>query len=272
MQPYNGGYQYAQYAAAPYSNNNSNNNNNNSSSSNSKYITAIIVFLIVLCVAVLAYLLLSNTSSSGNNGGTTSRSTTIPPPALLISALYVADNSTRSTQLNLTWPAAAGYTNYQVTWDTSITLNSNNVKNQIVQVATELMISGLTANIQYYFQVEVLDTAGNVVSNAAATCSQATYDSLTVFTCTNIYSTELQFSWSTYTDAIDYVLFACTDPNNVVATLLYGQNLSTTTGQLVNLTASTTYYVFVYADTANGRAACASLTQATNSIPAPTSS
>jgi len=165
--------------------------------------TILIVILVFLLVAVLVVVAVQPSVSGSNNGSASGTTSSVATGT--IAYLTIADNSVRDTQVQLTWANCTnGYTNYQLIYSTTSPPSSSNGTVIVVNNATTTTIATLTPVTTYYFLVQALDSDSNIVEGSQVVSTQQTTDSLSGLMVQFQYSTQLNVSWNTYTNALQY--------------------------------------------------------------------
>ena len=170
-------------------------------------------------------------------------------------------NGTINAPVNLTlsWGASSGVTSYEFCYDTT---NDNACTTWVTNgTATSKLMSGLSPNTTYYWQVRAINTIGTTYSNASSTAfwsfTTTTAGSLpgnfNKFLPANLSSglpTALTFSWGSSSGATSYAY--CYDKtNDNTCSNWIGIGMATS-AMLSDLSLNTTYYWHVRAINASG--------------------
>ena len=181
---------------------------------------------------------------------------TVPLPPTGLTASTVS-----TSQINLSWAASTGATNYNV-------LRSTTSGGPYTSIATALSTSYsntvLTAGTTYYYVVQGVNSAGASVNSnqASATTIAAAPTGLTAST---VSTSQINLSWTASTGATNYIVLRSTTsggPYAQVASSVTSSSYSDT-----GLTASTTFYYVVQAAEAGGTSANSTQASATTQVP-----
>lgn len=171
------------------------------------------------------------------------------------------------TTMTLSWTGTPGAASYQL-------LQAFASSGPFFQAAlthgsvTTALVSGLTPNATYYFQVRAIDSAGNQSppSNTVSGTAGSTLAAPTGLTVVNTTGTTVMLQWATSTGAVSYRVFqalSATDTFTPVGTVSFPFN---TSAIVTGLTPGATYYFQVRAVSGNGTVSLASNTASATTL------
>jgi phosphodiesterase/alkaline phosphatase D-like protein len=206
-----------------------------------------------------------------NASGASANSNTISQLLIPAAPTATAATSVTATSFTANWGSVTGATGYRLDVSTASDFSSfvSGYSNLAV-AGTSQSVTGLTSGVTYYYRVRAEDATGT--SANSNTISQQTTSSAPVATAaTSITTTSFTANWGSVTGATGYRLDVSID-NNFGSFVSGYNNLAVpgTSQSVTGLTAGTTYYYRVRAESGAGTSGNSNVITAVTLPPAPT--
>ncbi len=213
------------------------------------------------------YYRVRSVSSGGISGNSNISTVSIIPPAPVGNGATETNNSS----FNANWTNANGATGYRFDLSTSITFSSmvSGYNNRAVS-ETNLLVTGLSPNINYYYRIRAENSGGTSVNSNSVSALTAPAVPATSAP-TNYATTSFTANWATVTGATGYRLDVSTSSNFTSFVSGFNNLLVTTNSRSVTgLAAGNTYFYRVRSVNAGGSSLYSDTRSALTISPVPT--